>query len=233
MPFGLEAYPLAMMGWGVEFMTLVAYKVAEWSGGGGAVPMAPSLALLLAAGGLLWLCLWRERWRLLGLVPLAFAPLVMFTAAHPDVVINAAGTAVAVRGADGDYRILGGRGATYEIETWLRADADPRPGNDPSLASGVGCDALGCATELASGERVALSLDPRGLAEDCRLAAIVVTVARPAASCGGTLVIDGARLATFGSHAIFLGGEGEEGAARAGVETSYPSIRRAFMPRID
>jgi competence protein ComEC len=193
------------------------------------VRVAPSLALLLAAGGLIWLCLWQERWRLLGLVPLILAPMVALGAPLPDVLINAAGTAVAVRGEDGALHILGGRGASYEIETWLRADADLRPSDDPTLKSGVGCDALGCTAELSDGTRVALSLDPRSLAEDCRLASIVITTTAPTGPCGEALLIDGARLGTYGSHAIFLDADAPD----VRLETSYPTIRRAFMPPLD
>ncbi|MCC6982236.1 MAG: ComEC/Rec2 family competence protein [Bauldia sp.] len=231
MPFGLEAAPLAVMGWGIEIMNGIAYRVAEWSNGGGAVRMAPSLALFLAAGGLLWLCLWRERWRFLGLLPLASAILVGFTADRPDILVNAAGTAVAVRGAGGDLHILGGRGASYEIETWLRSDADLRPANDPTLKSGVGCDALGCTAALADGTRVALSLDPRSLAEDCRLASIVITATTPTTSCGDAILIDGANLATGGAHAVFL--DGDPGGVAPRIATSYPPIRRAFMPPLE
>ncbi len=231
MPLGLEGWPLTVMGFGIEIMTRIAALVAGWSGGGGTVRMAPPSALFLAAAGLLWICLWRERWRLLGLAPLVAALLLAIAAPRPDILVNAAGTAVAVRGPDGTYRILGGRGATYDVETWLRADADRRPAGDPSLKDRVFCDALGCTTELGEGgRRVSLSLDPRGLEEDCRLASIVVTSVVPTSDCANAVLIDGDRLATFGAHAIFLGDDDLNAPDAARIETAYPPVRRAFMP---
>ena len=95
--------------------------------------MAPAAALLLVVAGFLWLALWRERWRLrrascrsLAAMPLALA------APRPDILVDAAANAVAVRGADGRLQIVGGKGASFEVENWLRADADPRDADDAS-----------------------------------------------------------------------------------------------------
>ena len=71
MPFGLEALPLTAMRWGLDWMAAVAGQTAAWSAGLGGVAAMPAAALLLIAGGFLWLALWRERWRLAGLVPMA------------------------------------------------------------------------------------------------------------------------------------------------------------------
>ncbi|MCR4281941.1 MAG: ComEC/Rec2 family competence protein, partial [Bauldia sp.] len=66
MPFGLEALPLTAMQWGLMWMVTVAKATAAWSEGWGGVRALPPLSLLLVVAGLLWLALWRERWRLAG-----------------------------------------------------------------------------------------------------------------------------------------------------------------------
>ena len=64
MPFGLEALPLTVMSWGLDWVRVVAETTAAWSAGHGTMPAMPALSLLLITAGFLWLVLWRERWRL-------------------------------------------------------------------------------------------------------------------------------------------------------------------------
>ncbi|MGV8840037.1 MAG: ComEC/Rec2 family competence protein [Bauldia sp.] len=228
MPLGWDRPFLVLAGWGIGQMNGIAAVVTEWTGTSGMVAASPPIALLLAVAGILWLCLWRERWRLLGIVPIAVAFLLAGTAARPDVLVDETGTAMMVRGPDGAYRFAG-RGATFEQEVWLRADADPRLPGDPTLGQGVLCDPVGCTLALGTtGGRVALSVEPSALAEDCRMAFVVVTALDAPEGCAA-MVIDGRDLARRGVHALFLeGGAGEPPAFR--VTTARPEARRPWMP---
>ena len=139
------------------------------------------------------------------------------------------GETIAVRGADGRYHVAGAT-AAFETDTWLRADADPRAANDPSLEEGTFCDPYGCTALVGdSGLRAALSLSLSGLAEDCRLAAIVVTAEDAPADCAAAVIIDRQALAQGGAHAVYvdISGEGEP-AFR--IVTTRPAERRPWMP---
>ena len=224
MPFGLEVYPLHVMQWGLAWVVGVAERTASWSSGFGAVAMPPATAILLAVAGFLWLALWRERWRLAGLVPMAAAVAVAAFAPRPDVLVDDAASAVAIRGADGRLSILGGKGARFEVTYWLRADADPRPADDPSLASGTACDRLGCVGKMA-GYTIAFARSRDAFADDCREADVVISALPAPKGCSTrALVIDGDRLGRYGAHALYLEGDGLR------VVTAYPAVRRPFMP---
>ncbi len=224
MPLGLEPYPLWVMGQGLAVVTWISDTVAAWSGDSGAIRMFPLVSLLLLTGGFLWLALWRERWRLLGLVPMALAFPVALLSTHPDILVDAKGTTMAVRGADGAFRILGGKGASFAIETWLRADGDPREPTDPTLRDGVRCDPLGCTALIGRTDTVAaLALDPRALVEDCGTASVVAG-AFDTPACAAHAVIGREALRTGGAQAIYI----EEGKFR--IRTAYPAVRRAWMP---
>ncbi|HVY18477.1 MAG TPA: ComEC/Rec2 family competence protein [Bauldia sp.] len=225
MPFGLESLALGAMRWGLEWMLLVADKTAAWSAGLGNVKAMPALALLLMTGGFLWLTLWRRRWRLAGIVPiLAALPIAAF-APRPDVIVADDAAAVAVRGADGRLSVLGGKGAAFDVETWLRADGDGRPADSPDIGNGVTCDPVGCLGHLADGRSVALATRREALAEDCLRADIVVSRYDAPPGCDThALVIDRTASDTFGAHAVYL----ENGAYR--VTTAYAKVRRPFMP---
>lgn len=229
MPFGLESLPLVPMGWGIDWMTYVARKTTEWSEGFGAVPMIPELSILLFSAGFLWLALWQERWRLAGVVPMALAVPLLFLTSLPDVLVAADGASAAVRGGDGRYRILG-KGDDFVVGTWLRAVADAREPNDPTLKEGVRCDLLGCTAELAGGGIVAVSHSVSALPDDCLRAILVVSPYVAAASCGErAMVVDRKVTGTGGAVALIRNGD-KSGAAAFSMTTAYPPIRRPYMP---
>ncbi len=230
MPFGLEALPLTVMGWGLSWVTAVARQTAEWSAGYGVVPAMPLLALGLTAAGFLWLALWRERWRIAGLVPMALAVPVALTAPHPDILIDDRGITVAVRGADGRYAIVNGKGETFVVENWLRADGDGRAAGAADLTAGVACDPLGCVVPFGQdGATVAVAGSIAALEEDCRMAAVVVS-RFPAPSGCGAFVIDREDVDRHGAHALYATGSDAAGRPAFRVTTAYGSVRRPFMP---
>jgi competence protein ComEC len=225
MPFGLEVVPLTVMKWGLEWMVAVANVTAAWSDGLGSVPALPVLALVLVTAGFLWLALWRERWRLAGLIPIVVALPIAALAPRADIVVAEDAAAVAVRGGDGHFAILGGKGATFDVENWLRADVDPRPAGDPSLGHGVVCDGLGCVARLPDGRVVALAMKRDALEEDCTAAAVVISrYDAPAGCAAAATVVDGQALAASGSHALYATAGGFR------VVGAYPAVRRPFMP---
>src|SRR5207253_7339441 len=99
------ALPLKAMAWGIGWVDAVAAKTAEWSTGFGSLAMPSSASLLTATAGFLWLVLWRERWRFAGIVPLFLALPLAAQTPHPDILVNADGTAAAVRASD--RRLMG------------------------------------------------------------------------------------------------------------------------------
>jgi competence protein ComEC len=234
MPFGLESLPLAPMGWGIDWMMLVARFVAGWSAGWGGVPAFPLAALLLFVAGFLWLALWRERWRFMGIVPMILALPIAASAPKPDILINAGGTTVAVRNSDGRYSIVNPRADRFAAEYWLRADADSRPVDDDDLTDGVACDGNGCVARMFDGTRVAVGSTPAAFEDDCLLSGLVISRYRAPPSCAGAAtVIDRAALGKAGAHALYVLPDAPAGSQRFRIETAYPpGPRRPFMPPV-
>ncbi|WEK48813.1 MAG: ComEC/Rec2 family competence protein [Candidatus Kaistia colombiensis] len=205
MPFGLEALPLAVVHWGINGMLGVSATVARWSGQSGGAAMPGVAALLLFVAGFVWLALWRERWRLLGIAPMLAGIALALSPARPELLVSADGRQLAIRGADGTYRILARKQDRFVTDIWLRSDGDERDAKEASVAQAVGCDAAGCVGKLPGGTWVALALDRAAFEEDCRRATLVVTpLVAPERCARHAAVIDRGALERSGSLALWL-----------------------------
>jgi competence protein ComEC len=233
MPFGIEALPLTLLGYGLDWVNLVAARTAEWSAGYGGMRAMPLLAIALVTIGFLWLTLWRERWRLAGLVPIVLAIPIALATPRLDILVEEGGSTVAVRSADGRYAIINGKGESFVVETWLRADGDARKAEAPDLADGVACDALGCVASLGAGlGNVAVAARPGAFPEDCTMSIVVISPFSAPRSCRDTaaLVIDRGDLAIGGAQAIYASAGDADSGPTFRLVTAYPPVHRPFMP---
>lgn len=221
MPFHLEAWPLKILGWGIEVMLSVGRFVSGLPGAISTVPAWPVTSLVLLSLGGLWIALWRQRLRWLGLVPIVLAIAIGVTTEGPDLLVARDASTVAVRGADGVLRLVRAANDEYSADQWLKRDGDARTSDDAvaTAANGARCDGYGCIAKGRDGTLIATPTRIDALAEDCAAAAIVISAVPVPRSCTGPkLVIDKFSVARAGGYAIWLGAtlkietvEGERG----------------------
>jgi competence protein ComEC len=165
----------------------------------------PGLALVSLGG--LWLCLWRRRWRYLGLGAVALGLSSILLVRPPDILVSEDAKLVAITEADGSLRLSTGRADRFAAAEWMRRlGQDQRipwlaavDGADPRLV----CNAGDCRFR-AAGKVVAILQKTDGYAVACAESDLVIVLARVVGPCR-VPVIDPARLAREGSHAIWLG----------------------------
>jgi competence protein ComEC len=188
MPLGLEKYALWLLGQGIEVMV----GSGRWvSGLPGAVTLSPAMplsVLILVSLGGLWLALWRQNWRWLGLAPIALGALLAWRVALPDMLVASDGVTIAIRGDDGRLHFLRKPLDKYAARDWLRRDGDGRDIAEVVGVPGTMCDGLGCVVTRKL--VIAASLRPEALDEDCRRAKLVVSAAAAIGCKGPALVID-------------------------------------------
>jgi competence protein ComEC len=228
MPLGLETLALTPMVWAVDLLIALAVWVAGWPDAVGTVPAMPLWGLAAISVGGLWLCLWRQRWRWLGVTGLVVGTASPWLIAQPDLLVSGDGRLLAVRAAEAGryYFSSASAGAAprgFTAETWWERLGAPPLYPWPSLSraeqrSGEGrrgtdgslrCDPAGCAWRY-QGFLVALPQQPGAIAEDCR-AADAVIAARMAVRyrCpSAKIVIDRNDLWRGGTHALFLDAAG-------------------------
>ena len=204
MPLGLEWGPLKVMEMGIGGMVWCAYAVAALPGAVAAIPAIPTPAFALMLGGGLWLALWRARWRLIGLCPIALGLALAPLRTAPDVLVGRDGALVAVRSGPEGLSALAGKGSMFELARWLEHDGDSRRPETVAEARAFHCDASGC-TALVRGCIVAVTRHAAALRDDCDKAAIIIVAVPAGRSCqGGPVMIAQERLRAEGAHAIYF-----------------------------
>ncbi|MCB9943067.1 MAG: ComEC family competence protein [Geminicoccaceae bacterium] len=179
MPFGLDGIFFTVMGWGIAMLLDAAAIVASWPGAGVQLPQLPIVVIVLTVLGGLWLCLWQQVWRWVGVLLWPVALLVAVMHQPPDLLVDRAGNLVARMLPDGRVQMVRFRKDNFVEEGWLRAlgaerpvDA-PEPGGPP--VDGMSCDDGGCRFRLG-GHTISLARTPAAAIEDCREVDLVIAL---------------------------------------------------------
>ena len=138
MPFGLESWALIPMGWGIDGIRIIADTVAGWPGAAQPLPAMPLMGLLTVVAGGLWLCLWRRRWRLLGVPLMLLGLLGALFVRQPDVLVSEEGDLMAVQDGSGGYALSSLTRAGFERDIWLRRAGLERGQSWPAEGYGAG-----------------------------------------------------------------------------------------------
>jgi competence protein ComEC len=201
LPFGYDTLGWKIMGAGIEGVLKIAQWVASFPGADGRFAAFGAGALLLASAGILLLALPVSKLRFAGVPVLALALMLAIAAPRPDVLVDASGETVAVRGADGRLQILGVSGNRFVVESWLAADADARKAGK-ALEAGFACDRLVCLARLHDGTTVAVARRGEAFDEDCRAAGLVISRFGPLKGCRAPAV-DRTMLRSTGALALW------------------------------
>ena len=257
MPFGLDWPTLRAMGAGIDLILLLARTVAALPAASLPVPSPPVSGLLLVSVGLSWLCLWRRRWRLLGLAPIALGLASPWLVRPPDLLVSGDAQLVALRAGPVMLVERGARTDPVTLSDWARAWATPAapvplPDAGPADASGqVVCNPAACLLsrrgrtvmllrDPTGGKRAADDDEPSPALEpgDCDGISLLVSPAPAHGACPGMPRIDRFTVWREGPQAVWigakrvtvwsaLGGRGD----RPWVPRAVPSaIRRPTLP---
>jgi competence protein ComEC len=230
MPLGLDGPALWVMGRGVEGVLAVAREVAGWPGAAqGARPM-PGWGLALYGAGLCWLCLWRTRWRWLGVPALALALASPALHRPPDLLVSADARLIGVV-AGGALWVERQRGASAFVrDQWARAlggvEAQPLPAEGEAAGGVIRCTPGACTLH---GAAVLL----RGTPADahCGRAAVMVSAEPVRGRCAGSQVVDRFAVWRNGAHAVWLTTAGAEVVSDRAWRGARPWVPPVPVPR--
>lgn len=209
-PFALEAPALVVMGFGIDLVMVIARWVASMDGSRIAIAaITPQALVLLTLAGCL-AALFVGYARLFALVPLAAIPIWGIFQPVPLLIVERDAATVAYMSSqeDGIGRLDRSitRGSGFSLEMWQQRLALEPQSTPP--ASDWTCDPLGCVLHLPDGKMVSHVLDVAALAEECRLADIVITSLPVPNHCAAAQVIDERVLGDHGAIALLRSSEG-------------------------
>ncbi len=121
MPLGLQQIGLYILNIGISMMLQIAKYVSALPAAGIIFPPFSHHILLMFSCGLLWLSIWEKKWRLLGLVPIAWSFVIIFFIPFPDMIIDARYHAVIARTDAGEVMKIGGQSHVSKLHKaqWL------------------------------------------------------------------------------------------------------------------
>ena len=135
------------------FLVWLAHKAANAPGAVALLPAMPRGAFALIAGGGLWLCLWRTRWRRWGLLPVTAGAAWALATPPPDLIVTGDGRHLVLRTGSGALALLRPKAGDYVRETLAElAGAEPEYLDLEGLPT-VACSRDLCAANLDRGGR--------------------------------------------------------------------------------
>ena len=193
--------------------------------------MISASAVAVMSLSLLWLCLFKSRIRLVGLMLLPIAFFMQGKTQKPLFLVLENGRQIAAFDEGTGTSLLRPRAEKFSVEIWQRAY--PMAFAEPKSIKPFQCDTLGCVSRV-SDITLAYAKNPLALADDCRNADVLVLDLKITSPCGflpedeQPLIIDKASLAKLGSHAIYRTEQPSEGKVKLRIETSLPALQRPW-----
>ncbi len=200
MPLGGEGIPLRIMGAGIDVLNAIVREIARWPAAQVHVPPMKTAFLVLAAGGIVFICLWKGRLRWLGVAPVLAALIQPWVTRAPDLLIDESARVIAVSDPAGHLVFAPGRAGRFVREVWTeRYGASEAKWPGPDMA----CDKSGCVMTRA-GKKVLLAFDASALAEDCGKVDVIVSTVAAYDLCTDGFIVDRINLARNGAHALWV-----------------------------
>ena len=179
LPFGLEQWPLALMGWGLSIMLNIAEWVASWPGAMWHVSAAPPWVIGVFGLGFLLAALGQGKRRIAGFFLALICFLFWSQAPRPDMRISDRGQ-VAFWDASGEVLYVGRkRSDSFGRDQFMQRGGQPESEIQSYQKGLANCDELACRFSV-KGRQVSVINHPSEVAEECKQSDIVVLTQRQA-----------------------------------------------------
>jgi len=147
---GLGAPFWWLTGVALDLLLALAHGVAAAPGAVALVPAVPPAAFLMVIFGLLWIGLWRRRWRWWGAAPLALGAIWSLAASPPDLLVTGDGKHLAIRTPENGLALLRPRAGEYVRDLLAELSGAEAEFTDLDAAPAASCSDALCAYELAA-----------------------------------------------------------------------------------
>jgi competence protein ComEC len=207
MPLGLEAWPLLLMGKGLDLVMSISDWVGGLPGARSVLPQMPLASAVLIAMGLVVLCLAEHVWKLLFLPCVVAGLAVVFLHGTPDVLIDRTASAVAYRDPNGVLIVTQSRPAAFAISKWLQLNGEEATPKDALARSGWQCSEILCSA-MINGKKLVYLKNEKPQEADCAGADVLIAASPLRGVCREIpLRIDRFDVWRHGAYALTIRGE--------------------------
>jgi competence protein ComEC len=222
MPFGLDHWPLAAMGRGIEAVMAVSDWVATFPEARIYTPAQSPTGALIVTLGILWTSLFRTslRWWGIGLCALGSAVGTMHE--RPDILVERTAVNAAVRNEFGDLAVAEERRGRFAVERWLAADGDGAKIAQAARRAGWTCDPNICRA-MVKGKKIAYARQSAETDLTCPEADVLIAAFPLRERCRDVAIrIDRFDVWRNGAYALFV--------AEGGVSMTTAQAQRGKRP---
>ena len=204
MPFGLDHWPLAAMGRGIEAVMAVSDWVATFPGARVYTPAQSPTGALIVTLGILWISLFRTSLRWWGIGLCAVGSALGTVQQRPDILVERTAVNAAVRNEFGDLAVAEERRGRFAVERWLAADGDGAKIAQAARRTGWTCDPNICLANV-KGKRVAYARQSAETDLTCPEADVLIAAFPLRGRCRSVVVrIDRFDVWRNGAYALFV-----------------------------
>ncbi|MEM6823782.1 MAG: ComEC/Rec2 family competence protein [Pseudomonadota bacterium] len=209
-PFGLSWVGLKIMEPAIEWILIVADRVAELDGAVSTVPSPQTAVLPVFALGALWVILWQGRARVLGLAPICAALTVWVHVERPLLLVSGDGGLLGLMTVEG-RSLSKARGQGFAASSWLENDGDGADQPSAHARAGFSGERGDMVFELAGHSVRYFSgrgATSRAKSAACKEDDILIVAAEFGDGFGRCLLIDRVSLSQSGPIAVHQGKRG-------------------------
>lgn len=235
MPLGLEAWPLAVLGKGLEVVLSISDQVAALPGAQRVIPQVPLASAIALALGASILCLASRQAKYAGGVLLiAGFALAQFNQ-FPDLLIERTAANTAFRDGSGELVFASQHRGRFAAEKWLQANGEEVAFKQAAARAGWSCEDRSCRSEI-KGKVIGYFLDGEGVQPACTGLDIIIAAYPLRGACKSVPTrIDRFDVWRMGSHAIVIEGGAMAVTTARGLSGSRPWVvvpepRRRITP---
>lgn len=224
MPLGLEAWPLAALGKGLEMVISISDGVAALPGAQRVIPQLPLASAIVLAIGASILCLSNRQAKYAGCA-LLFSGLVMAQVnTFPDILIERTAANVAFRNNNGELVFAHAHKGRFAAEKWLQANGEEIEFKEAVVRAGWLCEDRSCRGEI-KGKVIGYFLEGEGVPPTCTGLDIVIAAYPLRGACKSVPTrIDRFDVWRMGSHAIAIDGNLLHIATARGLSGNRPWV---------
>jgi len=167
MPFGMEHYPLVILNYGIGLMMNGARIFSGLPYAAISLPPPSFFGIVIVVFGGLWLCIWQQKWRIWGVVPIIIGMMTIFLNKPYDLLISSDASKVAIRLESGQFLFLRGKDSSFDGQAWLRVHGQDSGLTRNDLDEKIGsCEKSKC-TVTAYGKKIVVARGKKEIDSIC------------------------------------------------------------------